>query len=74
MRQTALVYILKAHLGKLKKCKGGKRDMSKKLRMKGSKYIDFRKPKDKQNTFHDTPRYERRLKPDATAKILQNNA
>lgn len=39
-----------------------KRELNNKLRMRGAKYIGFRKPKDQKNTFHDTPRDERRLK------------
>ncbi|XP_030752314.1 uncharacterized protein LOC115879560 [Sitophilus oryzae] len=47
----------------IKRKKGQKkRDLNKKLRMSGGKYIEFRKPKGQKNTFHDTPRNERRLK------------
>ncbi|XP_074026330.1 uncharacterized protein [Leptinotarsa decemlineata] len=45
-----------------------KRHMNKKLRMSGQNYLGFRKPKNQNNTFHDTPREERRLKPRCNCK------
>ncbi|XP_044750002.1 uncharacterized protein LOC123310551 [Coccinella septempunctata] len=54
-----------ATVTKQKRTKGSgrKRELNKKLRMCGKKYIGFRKPKQQKNTFHDYPRGERLLKP-----------
>ena len=45
-----------------------KRHLNKKLRMSGQNYLGFRKPRNQKNTFHDTPREERQLKPRCTCK------
>lgn len=55
--------------GKRKKSQGqNKRIENKKLRMTGKNYLGFRKPRHQKNTFHDTPREERRLKPRCRCK------
>lgn len=56
-------------IGKRKRIKKQKkRELNKKLRMKGENYIGFRKPKGQKNTFHDIPRDKRRLKPRCLCK------
>ncbi|CAH1106727.1 unnamed protein product [Psylliodes chrysocephalus] len=51
------------NLSKRKREKTNQRHLNKRLRMQGQEYLGFRKPRNQRNTFNDTKRAERRLKP-----------